>query len=99
MIGLEEKTDVEKLHLLAYPHNYDLSLFGEEKNKTFLELANKLKVLEIVKEKKVNVAMLYQVKNCEEYNAIIPHQPERKLTQEEYDLLKEILKWNVVFVD
>lgn len=51
MIGLEEKTDVEKLHLLAYPHDYDLSLFGEEKDKTFLELADKLGKLEIIKNK------------------------------------------------
>ena len=47
----------------------------------------KLKALEIIKEKKVYPSFLLNTKNLEEYNKEVI----QKLTQEEYDLLKEVL--------
>ena len=49
-----------------------------------------LKALRVIKYKSVNVAIFEETKNLEEYNRII-HYFELHLTQEEYDLLKEVL--------
>ena len=46
-----------------------------------------LKALEIIKEKEVNVRFLISCKNLKEYNDVISDH----LTQEEYDLLREVL--------
>ena len=54
------------------------------------ETQNKLKALEIIKEKEVNVGLLSRCANAERYNKGICYEP-RYLTQEEYDLLKEEL--------
>ena len=52
----------------------------------------KLEALEIIKEKRVNVHLLILSNSLEKYNyKILPY---RKLTQEEYDLLKEVLLWD-----
>lgn len=54
----------------------------------------KLKVLEIVKEKKVDVDLLLKSLDSEMYNVVFENwnRPERnQLTQEEYELLKEVL--------
>lgn len=48
---------------------------------------NKLKALEIIKEKRVNVDWLLETDNVEEYNESLYVE----LTKEEYDLLKEVL--------
>ena len=50
----------------------------------------KLKALEIVKKKLVNVWCVSMV-SLEEYNNKFVNQEWRKLTQEEYDLLKEVV--------
>lgn len=50
-----------------------------------------LKALEIIKEKRVNVGALLMSSDCETYNDISYSGEENKLTQEEYDLLKEVL--------
>lgn len=52
------------------------------------ENAKKLKALEIIKDKKVYPSFLLNTKNLEEYN----YETIQKLTQEEYNLLKEVLK-------
>ena len=50
------------------------------------------KALEIIKKKKVNVWTLLETKTYAEYNfKEVVIKPKRKLTQAEYDLLKEIL--------
>lgn len=46
------------------------------------------KALEIIKKKKVNVRFLISCKTLKEYNDVISDH----LTQEEYDIVKEILK-------
>lgn len=57
----------------------------------FVQERKQLKALEIIKEKQVNVLMIkLTCKTVEEYNHLI--QPKwRTLTQEEFDLLKEVL--------
>lgn len=57
------------------------------------ENEKKIKALEIIKKKKVNVWTLLETKTYAEYNfKEVVIKPKRKLTQAEYDLLKEILK-------
>jgi len=56
----------------------------------------KLKALEIIKEKRVDITTLFDCLNAEEYNRWVPVRshysyPPLELTQEEYDLLKEVL--------
>ena len=50
---------------------------------------NKLKALEIIKEKEVNVFIFLHSGDLETYNEMV--EDNRKLTQEEYDILKEVL--------
>ena len=56
----------------------------------WLDLERKLKALEIIKEKRVNVDLFYYSKNLEDYNRNITTN-NRLLTQTEFDLLKEVL--------
>ena len=57
----------------------------------WLDLERKLKPLEIIKERKVDIQLLIDSKNLNEYNWCV-HTKDRALTQEEFDLLKEVLK-------
>lgn len=64
--------------------NYELVREKQESNK-------KLKVLEIIKEKQVNVFIfLHSGEDLDTYNDMV--EENRKLTQQEFDLLKEWLK-------
>lgn len=64
--------------------------FVQFKNsKGFEGVEKKLKVLEIIKEKEVNVFIFLHSGDLETYNDMV--EDNRKLKQEEYDLLKEIL--------
>ena len=49
-----------------------------------------LKALEIIKEKKVNILLLELAENVDEYNERIV--PNGRLTEEEFELLKEVLE-------
>ena len=51
-----------------------------------------LKALEIIKEKNVNVGDFKRCKSSEDYNAYCCYSEKEQLTEEEYDLLKEVLK-------
>lgn len=59
-------------------------------NNSFEIIEKSLKALEIIKEKEVNVGLLSRCANAERYNKGICYEL-RYLTQEEYDLLKEVL--------
>lgn len=80
--------DLEKLK------NQRMFICGSGESKVELlfdeETQKKLKALEIIKEKEVNVGLLSRCANAERYNNGICYEP-RYLTQEEYDLLKEVL--------
>lgn len=60
------------------------------------DIADKLekqeKVLKIIKERQVNIALLMTADNVEEYNFYIPYEEfEKYLTEEEFELLKRWL--------
>ena len=62
------------------------------KYEDFERIRKALKALEIIKEKRVNIYLLVPVKRLTDYNKnqyII-----NELTQEEFDLLKEVFEWN-----
>lgn len=63
----------------------------KHRNKERDDVVKKLKALEIMKEKKVNLFALSCSNNKETYNDLIAG-PKRELTEQEFDLLKEILK-------
>ena len=72
--------ELEALNKIAYSYGYDENI----------EIVNKsLKALEIIKEKRVDVHLMFYYK-LEIYNSEVPN-PYMKLTQEEFDLLKEVL--------
>lgn len=58
-------------------------------NKRLDIIENTLKVLAIIKEKEANVFIFLHSGDLETYNEMV--EDNRKLTQEEYDLLKEVL--------
>ena len=64
------------------------------------DISNKLKALEIIKEKRVDVDYLItcierNIKPLQNYNEYIKEFYGIELAQEEYDLLKEVLLWLV----
>ena len=68
----------------------DLTPIVKEHNKEEIEqLKKSLQALEIIKKKQVNVFVLLHSGNLKIYNDIF--EDNRKLTQEKYDLLKEVL--------
>ena len=66
-----------------------LETLEEEKQSFDRQLEKKLKALEIIKEKQVDVFIFLHSGDLETYNDMV--EDNRKLTQEEYDLLKEEL--------
>ena len=81
---LEEYKSIIKDFGLENPHNLidNLNIINDS------NFHKKLKALEIIKNKKVNCYMFWACDNLESYNEEVVI----KLTQEEYNLLKEILK-------
>lgn len=66
------------------------SKFSVQDEQRYRIIEKSLKALEIMKEKGVNTYILLLSINVEDYNRLINFEW-RKLTQEEYDLLKEVL--------
>ena len=81
-----------KNHTISYVgSDYKVSTDSREEQIKDLELIEKeLKALEIIKEKEVNVFIFLHSGDLETYNNMV--EDNRKLTQEEFDLLKEVLK-------
>ena len=50
------------------------------------------KALEIIKEKEVNMQVFNQCEDVETYNKVYIKQKDRQLTQEEFNLLREVLE-------
>ena len=71
--------ELEALNKIAYRYGYDENIKIIEKS---------LKALEIIKNKQVNVFLLHSV-DLETYNDMIADN--RNLTQEEFNVLKEVL--------
>jgi len=76
-----ELTNLKKALLKGDITNKWVNDYANQKNK-------KLKAFEIIKEKRVNVRCLMSGWKLGNYNSYKAHE---KLTQEEYDLLKEVL--------
>ena len=59
------------------------------------DVKKELKALEIIKEKRVDTYLLCSCNSVDEYNSMFEHRfgsyDKRALTQEDYDLLKEVL--------
>lgn len=85
---------LDALNRLRKSELIDLCNFLIKEKRYFKEYINEteksLKALEIIKEKSVDVQLLKNSKNVNEYNWYV-HTKDRALTQEEYDLLKEVL--------
>lgn len=71
----------------GYPNQTTIELKDSE---LFTTIEKPLKALEIIKEKQVDIHWLKGCKSLEEYNDCV-NPWEEPLTQEEYDLLKEVL--------
>lgn len=73
----------------AYVYHFNNTVIEQ----TLIKAQEKEKVLEIIKERQVNIALLVTVRDVEEYNFYIPYEEyEKYLTQEEFDLLKRYFK-------
>ena len=86
--------DLEALNRIENEYSLDEAVFFKE---DFNQVRKSLKALEIIKEKNVSVAMLKSCVTVERYNTIAFDEEHfkgkdyaRKLTQEEFNLLKEL---------
>lgn len=79
--------------LLAFEEIYTQIYVSSENTKRIELIENELKALEIIKNKEINIhALLIHLKRFdspEGYNVLVGEK--YKLTQEEYELLKEVL--------
>jgi hypothetical protein len=81
-----------RLRELGREKNIDLLVAIDESK--VLKMVKSLKALEIIKEKKVNIFTFYKCcswHNASNYNDSVGCPVNCELTQEEYDLLKEVL--------
>ena len=69
-----------------------LEQLEEEKQSFDRVIEKKLKALEIIRKKRVNIGDFVRCKNIEDYNEYCCYNEKEQLTQEEYDLLKEVLQ-------
>lgn len=82
-----KKIEKEMSRLCGYDIAYDGKVFD-----LFSIVGKGLQAFEIIKEKQVNVSALLELDNLEQYNGYCAIVGGCKyLTQEEYDLLKEVL--------
>ena len=74
-------------------HFADLTCnFPDDYVASYNAVLNAVKALEIIKEKQVNVSALLELDNLQQYNDYCDMVGGcKKLTQEEFDLLKEVL--------
>lgn len=68
-----------------------ISDFYDIDENKILQLVKEHKAIEIIKEKKVNCYLIIGSENLEDYNGCVDDITEKRLAQEEYDLLKEVL--------
>lgn len=85
--------EIEK-HLKDFVFHLEMGKVDEMFISNSFEIIEKaLKALEIIKNKQVDVRYLFQCKSLRQYNFIYEgtNQSELCLTEEEYDILKEVL--------
>ena len=82
--------ELEALERLYCAGRLDLDyVLNGKQNQDYKIIETALKALEIIKRKEVNVFVLLHSGNLKIYNDMV--EDNRKLTQEKYDLLKEVL--------
>lgn len=82
--------ELEALEKL-YPKTTYMPYYTRSERRLFCKIVEKsLKALEIIKEKEIDIAYIKCCDSREHYNVMCELEKE-KLTQEEYDLLKEVL--------
>ena len=86
MKELEALNDLLNMELLIIPRNKD------KKAVDFEIIQRGLKALEIIKYKNVDICGIKKTKNVHEYNVKFPTTMNEFLEEQEYDLLKEVLK-------
>ena len=85
--------ELEALERLYCAGRLDLDyVLNGKQNQDYKIIETALKALEIIKRKEVNVFVLLHSGNLKIYNDMV--EDNRKLTQEKYDLLKEVLLWD-----
>ena len=84
--GLEA---LEDLYEYTSPYINVEDIDESHANTCYQVIQKELKAFEIIKEKEVNVFIFLHSGDLETYNDMV--EDNRKLTQEEYDLLKEVL--------
>lgn len=95
-------TDLEPLEVSKQLKDFVLEFIKNGLDRRFINgsfgiIETALKALKIIKEKNVDIDYIrtcfYDEKGgFKEYNAYVGHDEEYELTQEEYDLLKEVLE-------
>ena len=65
----------------------------KERKEKYALIEKSLKALEIIKIKNVDIPMVKTCNSVNDYNEWHSQYKEMHLTQQEYDLLKEILQW------
>ena len=87
--ALNKLEGLEKIYKVARDYEEELT-----KNRDYWRdeaYKKQLKALAIIKEKRVDVGWLISCENIGQYNNVIGTATHKLLTQEEYDLLKEVL--------
>lgn len=101
----KELKDYQEIKEIAEHYNWDditNEIFSIKTDKKYRDLFDsaiiniqedyrKARALEIIKEKVVDIYLLYATKNLEDYNSSLM-QYNANLTQEEYDILTEVMR-------
>lgn len=105
----KELRDYQEIREIAKRYNWDditSEVFNVKTDKKYRDLFNsaiiniqedyrKARALEIIKRKVVLVDVLVESENANDYNEFVSKSIDRHLTQGEYDLLKEVLLWDI----
>lgn len=86
--GLEQFDKLKTWYILKMVEGNELLLRNNEKEMLYT-IGKELKALEIIKNKQVQINRLNRSHSAKQYNLYLPK--EMHLTQEEYELLKEVL--------
>jgi len=97
--AIKEANPIEALKIFSKVDNVRLLFTNEERNtikQALLKAQEQEKVLSIIKEKDVDVSLLKQALSVKQYNDFISFKIDymdyMKLTEEEFDLLKRLLR-------
>ncbi len=93
-----------KIKIFVTTDNFKKTLYEihEQELQTLESIGKSLKALEIIKEKDVDIVSLKNALSSEQYNSFISfrinYMDYMKLTEEEFNLLKEVLEWKNMII-